>query len=146
MRKYKTGFICGFFDLLHDGHISILREAKENCEYLIVAVGTDAFMQQRKHRESVLSYEQRVEIIKAIRYVDEVVEETDLDKISAYEKYHFDVMFAGEDHLHEPIYIEATEKLKKMGVDTIYIPRSKSCSSSELRRKAAKIYEKELQE
>ena len=91
MKKYQVGFICGFFDLLHDGHIDILKKAKENCEYLIVAVGTDEFMRQRKQRETILSYDQRVEIVKAIRYVDEVVEETNLDKIGAYEKYHFDV-------------------------------------------------------
>ncbi len=140
MKKYQVGFICGFFDLLHDGHIDILKKAKENCEYLIVAVGTDEFMKQRKHRESILSYKQRVEIVKAIRYVDEVVEETDLDKIGAYEKYHFDVMFAGDDHLYEPIYVEATKKLKEMGVDTIYIPRNKSCSSTEIRNKVIKMY------
>lgn len=140
MKKYKVGFICGFFDLLHDGHIDILKKAKENCEYLIVAVGTDEFMRERKHRESVLTFEQRVEIVKAIRYVDEVVEETDLDKIGAYKKYQFNVMFAGEDHLHEPIYIEATSKLKNMGVDTIYIPRHKKCSSTSIRSKILDMY------
>lgn len=140
MKNYQVGFICGFFDLVHDGHIDILKKAKEKCEYLIVAVGTDEFMRERKHRESVLSYEQRVEIVKAIRYVDEVVEEINLDKIGAYERYHFDVMFAGEDHLHEPIYVEATKKLKDMGVDTIYIPRSICCSSTEIRNKVIKMY------
>lgn len=140
MKKYQVGFICGFFDLLHDGHIDILKKAKENCEYLIVAVGTDEFMRQRKQRETILSYDQRVEIVKAIRYVDEVVEETNLDKIGAYEKYHFDVMFAGDDHLNEPIYVEATKKLKEMGVDTIYIPRKKKCSSTEIRNKVIEMY------
>lgn len=82
-------------------------------------------MRQRKQRETILSYDQRVEIVKAIRYVDKVVEETNLNKIGAYEKYYFDVMFAGDDHLNEPIYVEATKKLKEMGVDTIYIPRKK---------------------
>ena len=48
--KYKKGFICGFFDLIHDGHIDILRQAKEQCEYLIVGVGTDEFMKERKGR------------------------------------------------------------------------------------------------
>lgn len=140
MKKYKIGFICGFFDLIHDGHIDILKQAKDKCEYLIVAVGTDEFMKKRKHRESVLKYEQRVEIVKAIKYVDKVVEETDLDKVGAYEKYHFDVMFAGDDHYNEPIYINASKELKSRGVDTIYIPRAKQCSSTDIRKRVVELF------
>lgn len=145
MKKYRVGFICGFFDLLHEGHINILRQAKDRCEHLIVAVGTDEFMRERKHRESVLTYEQRVEIVKSIRYVDEVVEETDLDKISAYRKYKFNVMFAGDDHLLEPIYIQATKDLKSLGVDTIYIPRNRSISSTQIRKKIVDLFCKQEQ-
>lgn len=134
-KEYRKGFICGFFDILHDGHISILKYAKEKCDYLIVAVGTDEFMRKRKNRESILSYEQRVAIVSAIRYVDEVVPENDLDKLSAYKKYHFDVMFAGEDHINEQLYVEATKKLKKLGVDTIYVPHEHKVSSTSIRAK-----------
>ncbi len=133
MKKYKIGFICGFFDILHDGHIDILRQAKQQCEYLIVAVGTDEFMQIRKGRNSVLSFEQRKEIVSAIRYVDQVVPETDLDKIAAYHKYNFNVMFAGDDHEFELCYIETAEKLKELGVDTIYIQRKGNISSTFIR-------------
>lgn len=139
MKKYNIGFLCGFFDLLHDGHIDIIRQSKEQCEHLIVSVGTDDFMIKRKKRKSVLSYEQRVEIVKAIRYVDEVVPETDLDKISAYHKYKFDVMFVGDDHLYEKIYVDASQKLKEYGVDTIFIPRKKNISSTEIRKRINKI-------
>lgn len=139
IKAYKRGFICGFFDILHDGHIDILRQAKEKCEHLIVAVGTDDLMLKRKQRRSILNYEQRVEIVKAIRYVDEVVPEKDLDKIAAYYKYFFDVMFAGDDHLDENIYVETAKYLKKMGVDTIYIPRRKKISSTDIRKRVIKI-------
>jgi len=141
MKKYKKGFVCGFFDILHDGHIDILRQAKSQCEYLIVAVGTDDFMFKRKHRESILNYKQRVEIVKSIRYVDEVVPEVDLDKVAAFYKYNFDVMFAGEDHLNEKIYIEAKKHLKDLGVDTIYIPRKHDISSTSIRNKIIEIYD-----
>lgn len=67
MKKYKIGFLCGFFDPLHDGHIDIMKQAKSMCDFLIVAVGTDEFMQKRKHHETILSFEQRVEIVGAIR-------------------------------------------------------------------------------
>lgn len=135
MKKYKIGFLCGFFDPLHDGHIDIMRQAKEMCDQLIVAVGTDDFMMTRKHHGTVLSYEQRVEIISAIRYVDRVVPESDLDKIKAYNQYHFDVLFSGEDHLSERIYQEAKEKLAMLGVDTIFVPRKKDISSTLMRKR-----------
>lgn len=133
--KNKVGFLCGFFDILHDGHVDILRQAKEKCDYLIVAVGTDEFMRTRKRRESILRYEQRVEIIKAIKYVDEVVPEEDLDKIKAYHKYGFDVMFAGDDHIREAIYVKQVAELKKYGVQTIFINREKNISSTMIRKK-----------
>lgn len=138
MKKYKIGYIAGFFDIIHEGHIQILKFAKSQCEKLIVAVGTDDFMRVRKGRDSVLSYDERIQIVGAIRYVDEVVEETDLDKIAAYQKYGFDVMFAGDDHEKESVYIRDTAILKKMyGVDTIYVKRS-DISSTKIRER---IYE-----
>lgn len=143
MKKYKTGFVAGFFDILHEGHIKILELAKSQCEQLIVAVGTDEFMRERKGRESVLSYSERVRIVSAIRYVDKVVEETDLDKVAAYYKYKFDVMFVGDDHQQEAIYIRDAARLKKeYGVDTIYIKRS-NVSSTEIRKR---IYNMRVEE
>ena len=112
MKKYKVGFVSGFFDILHEGHIRILEYAKSQCEQLIVAVGTDEFMRIRKKREPVLRYVERIKIVGAIKYVDRIVEETDLDKIAAYQRYRFDVMFAGDDHQQEDIYIRDAEILK----------------------------------
>lgn len=140
MKKYKVGFVCGFFDIIHDGHINILKYAKAQCDKLIVAVGTDEFMKIRKGRKPVLTYYQRVRILQSIKYVDEVVPENDLDKIAAYKKYRFDAMFAGDDHIDEKVYIESTRILKeKFGVDTIYVKRN-DMSSSKLRKCAYDIY------
>lgn len=140
MKKYKVGFVSGFFDILHEGHIQILEYAKSQCEELIVAIGTDEFMKTRKGREAVLKYSERVKIVQAIKYVDRIVEETDLDKIAAYQKYKFDVMFAGDDHKKEDVYIRDAEILKKRyEVDTIFIKRS-NISSTELRKRAYDIY------
>lgn len=140
MKRYKIGFLSGFFDILHEGHITILKLAKQQCEQLIVAVGTDEFMRARKGRESVLDYDQRVQIVSSVRYVDKVVEEYNLDKIEAYKKYHFDVMFAGDDHKNEEAYIKDADTLKReYGVDTIYIGRS-NMSSTALRKRAYDIW------
>lgn len=139
MKKYKIGFLCGFFDPLHDGHIDIMKQAKSMCDFLIVAVGTDEFMQKRKHHATILSYEQRIEIVSAIRYVDRVVPEFNLEKMEAYNQYHFDVMFAGEDHLTEPVYQDTKKKLAKLGVDTVFVPRKKAISSTLMRERMAKM-------
>lgn len=138
MKQYKVGFICGFFDILHDGHIDILEWSKKQCDMLIVAVGTDEFMIRRKQRETVLSYEQRVKVVRAIRYVDKVVKQEDLDKMAAYQRYKFDVMFAGDDHENEPIYVEYAKELKRLGVDTIYYKRN-DVSSTKLRARVSQI-------
>lgn len=132
-KTYKVGYIAGMFDILHAGHIHILKYAKSQCDHLIVAVGTDEFMLTRKGRNSIMPYEERVEIIKAIRYVDQVVPETNLNKIGEYNKYHFNVMFSGDDHIYEETYIRTTDELKKLGVDTIFIPRVKNLSSTNIR-------------
>lgn len=142
INKYHIGFVCGFFDIIHKGHIDILKFAKSHCDYLIVAVGTDEFMMKRKMHPTVLSYEQRVAIVESIRYVDKVVPEEDLDKIAAQKKYHFDVMFAGNDHINEKVYINAAKELKKLGVDTIYIPRIYTMSSTFLRRRTYELEKK----
>jgi glycerol-3-phosphate cytidylyltransferase len=133
-KKYKKGFVAGMFDVFHVGHLDLLRSAKENCEYLIVSVGTDDFYQWRKNREPLMPHSDRVEILKSIRYVDEVVDETDLDKVAAYHKYHFDAMFSGDDHEFEDTYIQSAKILKEFGVDTIYLPR-RGITSTNLRKK-----------
>lgn len=131
---YKIGYVSGMFDILHIGHINILKYAKEMCEHLIVAVGTDDFIRWRKNHEPFMSYEERVAIVSALRYVDEVVPGTDLDKIAAYKKYHFDVMIAGSDHIDEPTYIKTEKELKKFGVTTLYFPRVLNVSSTKFRQ------------
>jgi len=122
-KKYRCGFVAGMFDIFHRGHLDILQFSKEKCEYLIVAVGTDEFYRIRKKREPLMPFIDRRDIVASIRYVDKVVPAMDLDKIAMYEKYKFDVMFVGEDHLYENVYTEATDKLKKLGVDVIYMER-----------------------
>lgn len=131
---YKIGYISGMFDVLHIGHISILKYAKSVCEHLIVAVGTDDFIRSRKKREPIMNYNDRVTIIRAIRYVDEVVPAIDLDKVAAQKKYHFDVMIAGDDHISEPIYISSEQALKRIGVDTLYFSRIPNVSSTNFRK------------
>ena len=131
----KIGFVCGFFDILHEGRIQLLRYAKEHCDYLIVAVGTDEFMIERKNHPAILSYAQRKAVVSAIQYVDKVVPETDLDRVASYHLYHFDILFAGDDHINEKTYIDAEKELNKLGVEIVYIPRINNMSSTVIRER-----------
>ena len=95
MRRVIT---YGTFDLLHYGHINLLRRAKEQGDYLIVALSTDEFNWNEKRKKSYFSYEDRKRMLEAIRYVDLVIPEESWDqKVTDVDKYHVDVFVMGDD-------------------------------------------------
>ena len=131
-KKYKVGYTTGVYDMFHVGHLNILRRAKEQCEYLIVGVSTDENVQTYKHKPPVIPYDQRAEIVHAIRYVDEVVPQENMDKFAAWEKLHFDVIFHGDDWKGSNMYDEIERKLKAVGCDMVFLPHTDGVSSTEL--------------
>ena len=96
MKKYKIGYTTGVFDLFHAGHLNILKQAKSLCEYLIVGVTVDELVSYKK-KSALIPYEDRLEIIESIKYVDKAVPQVSMDKFEAWEKYNFDAMFVGSD-------------------------------------------------
>lgn len=123
-----VGYTSGVFDLLHIGHLNILRRAKEHCDFLIVGVSTDELVENYKHKKPIVPFEERIEIVSAMRYVDRVVPQETLNKLAAWEKYHFDVMFHGDDWKGSPLFSEA--ELAGHGVKIIYFPYTKNVSST----------------
>src|SRR5690554_2097357 len=97
MKKYKIGYTQGTFDTLHYGHINLLKNAKEYCDYLIVGVNNDELVLDYKKTKTIISDMDRADIVKAIRYVDEVVVCKTLDKIIQHNKTPYDVIFIGDD-------------------------------------------------
>ena len=94
----KRVITYGTFDLLHYGHINLLRRAKALGDYLIVGLSTDQFNWQEKQKKSYFTYEERKAMLEAIRYVDLVIpEETWDQKKTDVEKYHADVFVIGDD-------------------------------------------------
>ena len=130
MKKYKIGYTTGVFDLFHIGHLNILKNAKERCDYLIVGVSTDEVVKMYKHKSPIIPYAERAEIVKSIRYVDEVVPQSSMDKYSAWEKIHFDVIFHGDDWKGSQMYNEIEEKLKSVGCDMVFLPHTDGTSST----------------
>lgn len=135
MKKYKIGYTTGVFDLFHVGHLNILKKAKEQCDYLIVGVSTDELVEEYKNKVPVIPFEERIEIVKSIKYVDEVVPQINRDKYLAWEEIKFDVMFVGDDWKGNKLFEELEIKLKFEGIDIVYFPYTKGTSSTILRKK-----------
>ena len=127
------GYTTGVFDLFHIGHLNILKRAKSMCDYLIVGVSTDENVFGYKHRYPVIPYNQRAEIIQALKYVDEVVPQEDMDKIAAWERLHFDRIFHGDDWKDTELYIKTKEGLEQRGVEVVYFPYTKSVSTTDIK-------------
>ncbi|MBR5515228.1 MAG: adenylyltransferase/cytidyltransferase family protein [Clostridia bacterium] len=135
MKKYKVGYTTGVYDMFHIGHLNILKRAKEQCDYLIVGVSTDELVKEYKNKTPVIPFNERVQIIEAIRYVDKVVPQTTMDKTVAFDRLHFDAIFHGDDWKGTSLYNEIEEKLKKLGCETVFIPHTKGTSSTMLTQK-----------
>lgn len=130
--KKVIGYTTGVYDMFHIGHLNILKRAKEQCDYLIVGVSTDELVQKEKNKTPVIPWEERAEIIKAIRYVDEVVEQPDKNKFAAWERYHFDKMFVGSDWQGTPQWKKFEEQFTPFGVEIVYLPHTDGISSTKL--------------
>lgn len=132
MKKYVLGYTTGVFDMFHIGHLNILKNAKAQCERLIVGVSTDEVVQTYKGKTPVIPFEQRIAIVKAIKYVDEVVPQTTMDKFTAWESLHFDALFHGSDWQNSDMYTEIIRQFQSVGVDVVFLPHTDGISSTML--------------
>lgn len=130
-----VGYTTGVFDMFHIGHLNILKRAKEQCDYLIVGVSTDELVENYKNKTPIIKFEERCEIIKAIKYVDEVVPQTTMDKTEALKRLHFNIMFHGDDWKDTELYNNYEKEFAKLDAKIIYLPHTHGISSSILRDK-----------
>ncbi len=135
MKKYKIGYTTGVYDMFHVGHLNILRRAKEQCDYLIVGVSTDELVVDYKGKPPVIPFADRVKIVEAIRYVDEVVPQTSMDKVEAWKRLHFDAVFHGDDWKGSAMYNEIERSLSQVGCDLIFLPHTEGISSTALAKR-----------
>ena len=134
-RKYKMVLTVGVYDLIHKGHVELYRRAKGLGDYLIVATQDGDFILKYKPTAKVLnSTEDRKYMIKSIRYVDEVITYTDVDKI--VQEVDFDVFVTGPDQCHEG-FQRAIRWCEEHGKEHIVLGRTDGVSSSELKAKIA---------
>ena len=135
MKKYKIGYTQGTFDMFHIGHLNLLRNAKAGCEKLIVGVNSDALVQQYKSKTPVICEDDRAEIVKALKCVDEVIICDTLKKTIAWNQLHFDAIFIGDDWKGNVRWRQTEEDLKPLGAEVVYLEHTDGISSSFLRTK-----------
>ncbi len=133
--KKVVGYTTGVFDMFHIGHLNILKNAKAHCDYLIVGVSTDEVVKSYKNHLPIIPFEERFEIVSAIKYVDKVVPQTSMNKMDAYEKLKFDVLFHGSDWKGSDMYNKIIEDFSKIGVEVVFLPHTEGTSSTMLREK-----------
>ena len=134
-KKYRIGYTTGVYDMFHVGHLRVIKRAKEMCEYLIVGVSTDELVQLYKNKTPIIPFENRMEIVAACRYVDEVVPQTTMDKLEAWKNLKFDVMFHGDEWKGTPLYNKYEEEFAKVGADIVYFTHTEGISSTLLLKK-----------
>lgn len=137
-KKYKIGYTTGVFDMFHIGHLNILRRAKEMCEYLIVGVTTDELSFSRKNKLPIICEKDRMEIVAAIKYVDQVVPQSDMDKLSAVKKYGVGAVFVGSDWKGTPEWDNYEKQFADVGCSVVYLDHTDGISSTILRERMNK--------
>lgn len=124
-----VGYTTGVFDLFHVGHVRVLRNAKAMCDRLIVGVTNDELVSY-KNKRSVIPFEERLEIVQSCKYVDLAVEQVTMDKMDAFRRYKFDIMFVGDDWYKTDKWQRIDMEMRENGVRVIYFPYTKTTSST----------------
>jgi glycerol-3-phosphate cytidylyltransferase len=130
----KIGFSCSSFDLLHAGHVQMLRDAKSQCDYLICALQVDPSIDRKEKNSPIQTLVERYTQLKAVKYVDEIIPyatEKDLEDI--LELYTIDVRILGDEYREKDF--TGKDVCKKRGISLYFNKREHRFSSSDLRRR-----------
>jgi glycerol-3-phosphate cytidylyltransferase len=142
-RKHKKmpviGYVGATMDILHPGHIDLLKKAKEKCDYLIVVLNKDEFVEKYKGKRPIMSLEQRIESVNSLWMVDEVdVNEYNEDSKPMLLKHKPDLIFVGDDYSFEKYCKQMSftyEWLQQNNMEIVFIPRIRKLSSTDIKRK-----------
>lgn len=132
--KKIIGYTTGVFDMFHIGHLNLLKKTKEKCDWLIVGVCTDELVRELKDKDPIIPFEERVEIVKNISCVDEVIPQEKIDEIGDFHRLGFNIMFKGDDWKGTDKWNNLEKEFKILGVNVIYFGYTKHISSTKLRK------------
>ena len=136
-RLYNIGLLMGVFDLFHIGHLNLIRRAKAQCRFLRIGILSDNLVHEFKQIYPTIPQEERMEILRALRDVDEVVLLKSKEEVSRLHEWHkrpFDCFFSGDDYADNTYWAWEKEELKKLGADIVFFPYTKTRSSSMIRK------------
>ena len=121
--------------MFHIGHLNILKRAKEQCDYLIVGVTTDELCFSRKNKYPIINAIERMSIVEAIKYVDKVIPQANMDKFSVVKEYGIDAVFVGSDWKGSEAWNEYEIQFANLGCAVVYLDHTDGISSTILRER-----------
>lgn len=131
-KKEIIGYTAGVYDLFHMGHLNLLKNAKGMCDRLIVGVTVDELVKY-KGKEAFIPFAERMEIVRACRYVDAVVPQENMDKLTMCKKLGASYLFVGDDWFETEKWKKYEQELSEEGIKIVYFPYTKSVSSTKIR-------------
>lgn len=126
------GYTTGVYDLFHVGHLNLLKNAKGMCDKLVVGVTVDELVAY-KGKKAMIPFEDRIEIIRSIKYVDAAVPQYDMDKLTACKKLGAQILFVGDDWYGTEKWQEYEKEFKAAGIRIVYFPYTAGTSSTQIR-------------
>jgi glycerol-3-phosphate cytidylyltransferase len=130
----RIGYAPGVYDLFHIGHLNLLARAREHCDHLVAGVVSDELAAGVKGRAPIVPLEERLEIVRNIKCVDEAVAEVLPEKLDTWRTVRFDMIFKGDDWKGTPKGDKLERDFASVGVEVVYLPYTVHTSSSVLRR------------
>lgn len=127
------GYTSGVYDLFHIGHLNLLKNAKGMCDKLIVGVTVDDLVTY-KGKRAMIPFEDRIEIVRSIKYVDAAVPQEDMDKLTMCKKLKANILFVGDDWYNTPKWQEYEKEFAENGIQIVYFPYTKGISSTKITR------------
>ena len=125
------GYTSGVYDLFHIGHMNLLKNARGMCDKLVVGVTTDD-LSLYKGKKPLIPFEDRIEIVRSIKYVDAVVPQETMDKADMCKKLKVSLLFVGDDWYDTPKWDTIEAKLAGMGVKVVFFPYTRGMSSTKI--------------
>ena len=135
------GYTTGVYDLFHVGHLNLLKNAKGICDKLVVGVTVDELVTY-KGKRAVIPFEDRIEIVRSIKYVDAAIPQRDMDKLAVCKKLGAQILFVGDDWYGTEKWEHYEEECAEAGIRVVYFPYTKGVSSTIINRTLIELRDK----
>lgn len=137
-----VGYTTGVYDLFHIGHLNLLKNAKGMCDKLIVGVTVDELVSY-KGKKAFIPFEDRIEIVRNIKYVDAAVPQYNMDKLEACKKLGATMLFVGDDWYGTEKWDKFEDDLSAEGIKVVYFPYTKGISSTKINAALSEVRDKQ---